>query len=223
MMNNVNDNIKNNIKYGVKGITEKKCRIKICGLKRPEDIQAVNAAKPDFCGFVIEVTKSPRCVMRDQVRKLVQDLHKDIIPVGVFVNAPPELPAQLLNEGTLAIAQLHGNEDEQYIRILRGMTDRPLIQAFSIKSTQDVDRACKSTADYILLDQGGGGTGKTFDWSLIPEITRPFFLAGGLGTENLEQAIRQVHPWAVDLSSSLETQGYKDPEKIRKAVEIVKI
>lgn len=198
-------------------------KIKICGLKRPEDIQAVNAVKPDFCGFVIEVTKSSRCVTREQVRELVRGLHKDIIPVGVFVNAPPELPAQLLNEGTLGIAQLHGNEDEAYIRILREMTDKPLIQAFSIRSTQDVRRACKSTADYILLDQGSGGTGKTFDWSLIPQISRPFFLAGGLGPDNLEQAIRQVHPWAVDLSSSLETQGYKDPEKIRRAVESVKI
>lgn len=198
-------------------------KIKICGLKRPEDIQAVNAVKPDFCGFVIEVTKSSRCVTREQVRELVRGLHKDIIPVGVFVNAPPELPAQLLNEGTLGIAQLHGNEDEAYIRILREMTDKPLIQAFSIRSTQDVLRACKSTADYILLDQGSGGTGKTFDWSLIPQISRPFFLAGGLGPDNLEQAIRQVHPWAVDLSSSLETQGYKDPEKIRRAVESVKI
>lgn len=198
-------------------------KIKICGLKRPEDIQAVNAVKPDFCGFVIEVTKSSRCVTREQVRELVRGLHKDIIPVGVFVNAPPELPAQLLNEGTLEIAQLHGNEDEAYIHILREMTDKPLIQAFSIRSTRDVRRACKSTADYILLDQGGGGTGKTFDWSLIPQISRPFFLAGGLGPDNLEQAIRQVHPWAVDLSSSLETQGYKDPEKIHRAVESVKI
>lgn len=200
----------------------RKVRIKICGLKRPQDIEAVNAAKPDFCGFVIEVSKSSRCVTREQVRELVKGLHKDIIPVGVFVNAPVELPAMLLEEGTISIAQLHGSEDEEYIRKLREMTRKPLIQAFSIRNAQDVERECGSTADYILLDQGSGGTGKTFDWSLIPEISRPFFLAGGLGTENLEQAIRQVQPWAVDLSSSLETGGYKDPEKMRKAVEIVR-
>ncbi len=197
-------------------------KIKICGLKRPEDILAVNEAKPDFCGFVIEVARSPRCVTREQVRELVRGLHRDIIPVGVFVNAPPQLPAELLNEGTLGIAQLHGNEDEAYIRTLREMTDKPLIQAFSVRSTRDVERACQSMADYILLDQGGGGTGRTFDWSLIPEITRPFFLAGGLGPENLQQAIQQVHPWAVDLSSSLETEGRKDPEKMRRAVACVK-
>lgn len=200
----------------------RKVRIKLCGLKRPQDIVAVNEVRPDFCGFVIEVSKSSRCVTRDQVRELVKGLHKDIIPVGVFVNAPVELPAMLLEEGTISIAQLHGSEDEEYIRKLREMTDKPLIKAFSIQNAQDVERACVSTADYILLDRGSGGTGKTFDWSLIPEISRPFFLAGGLGTENLEQAIRQVHPWAVDLSSSLEIGGYKDPDKMRKAVEIVR-
>lgn len=201
---------------------DNKVRIKICGLKRQEDIVAVNEAKPDFCGFVIEVSKSSRCVTRNQVRELVKSLHKDIIPVGVFVNAPVKLPAMLLEEGTISIAQLHGSEDEEYIKKLREMTDKPLIKAFSIRNAQDVERACQSPADYILLDQGRGGTGKTFDWTLIPEISRPFFLAGGLGTENLEQAIHQVRPWAVDMSSSLETGGYKDPGKMRKAVEIVR-
>lgn len=201
---------------------KRETKIKICGLKRSEDIRAVNRVKPDFCGFVIEVTKSSRCVSRDQVRELVKGLHKEIIPVGVFVNSSPELPAQLLNEGTLGIAQLHGSEDEEYIRTLRKMTDKPLIQAFSVRTAQDIERACKSSADYILLDQGGGGTGKTFDWSLIPRISRPFFLAGGLGIDNLEKAICQVRPWAVDLSSSLETNGCKDSEKIKKAVEIVR-
>ena len=80
----------------------------------------------------------------------------------------------------------------------------------------------KSPADYILLDQGGGGTGQTFDWSLIPEIDRPFFLAGGLGADNLETAVRTIHPYAVDLSSSVETDGVKDPEKIRKLMETIR-
>lgn len=197
-------------------------KIKICGLKRPEDIQAVNAVKPDFCGFVIEVPKSSRCVSREQVRELTKGLLPNILPVGVFVNAPVELPAQLLNEGTIAIAQLHGKEDEAYIRELRKLTDKPLIQAFSVRTAEDVERACASTADYILLDQGSGGTGKTFDWSLVNGIERPFFLAGGLSVENLEQAVRELNPWAVDLSSSLEVDGKKDPARIRAAVEIVR-
>lgn len=197
-------------------------KIKICGLKRQEDIQAVNIAKPDFCGFVIEVPKSARCVSRNQVRELAAALDPEILPVGVFVNAPAELAAQLLNEGTLAIAQLHGKEDETYIRSLRELTDKPLIQAFSVRTTEDIRRACASTADYILLDQGSGGTGKTFDWSLVNGMERPFFLAGGLSVENLEQAVRELKPWAVDLSSSLEVDGKKDADKIRRAVEIVR-
>lgn len=197
-------------------------KIKICGLKRQEDILAVNEAKPDFCGFVIEVPKSSRCVSRELVRELTKGLHADVLPVGVFVNAPAELPAQLLNEGTLAVAQLHGKEDEAYIQELRRLTDKPLIQAFSVRTMEDIERACASTADYILLDQGSGGTGKTFDWSLVKGIERPFFLAGGLSVENLEQAVRRLNPWAVDLSSSLEVEGKKDAGRIQAAVEIVR-
>ena len=144
------------------------------------------------------------------------------MPVGVFVNAPVELPAQLLNEGTIALAQLHGQEDESYIRELKTYTDKLIIKAFSIKTAEDIEKALQSPADYILLDQGGGGTGKTFDWSLIPEIQRPFFLAGGIGASNLGQAIREIHPYAVDLSSSVETEKRKDPMKIRQVVDIVR-
>ena len=197
-------------------------KIKICGLKRPEDIQAVNEAKPDFAGFVIEVPKSRRNVSAGEVRQLTKGLSEQIQAVGVFVNAPGELVAGLLNDGTLALAQLHGNEDEAYIQQLRQMTDKPLIQAFSIRTEADIERALQSSADYLLLDQGGGGTGQCFDWSLVPELTRPFFLAGGLGVDNLSEAISQVKPWAVDLSSSLETDGVKDPAKIQAAVTLVR-
>ena len=197
-------------------------RIKICGLACPEDIQAVNEAKPDFCGFIVEFPKSRRNVTADQLRKLREQLDERILPAGVFVNAPSELPAMLLNEGTIALAQLHGQEDEEYITRLKGMTDQLLIKAFSIKTEADVDQALRSGADYILLDQGAGGTGETFDWNLVPSIKRPWFLAGGLGCDNLESAIHLLHPWAVDLSSSVETDGHKDPDKILKAVQAVR-
>ena len=197
-------------------------KIKICGLKRPEDIQAVNEAKPDFAGFVIEVPKSRRNVSAEQVRELAKGLAEQTEAVGVFVNAPLELVAGLLEDGTLALAQLHGGEDEAYIRELRQMTDKPLIQAFSIRTKADIERALQSTADYLLLDQGDGGTGRCFDWSLVPELARPFFLAGGLSVSNLSEAISQVKPWAVDLSSSLETDGVKDPIKIQAAVKMVR-
>lgn len=195
-------------------------KIKICGLRSLRDIEAVNAAGPDFAGFVVEAPGSRRSVDRRELRELAGKLGKEIISAGVFVNAPAELVAELLEEGTLGVAQLHGQEDAAYIRRLRRLTDKPLIQAFSIRTKEDVRRALESEADYLLFDQGSGGTGLTFDWSLILEVTRPFFLAGGLGEGNLEKAVLKVRPWAVDLSSSLETDGRKDPEKIRRAVEL---
>ena len=196
-------------------------KIKICGLSHPEDITYINEAKPDYCGFIIDVPKSRRNVSISKVRELVQNLESQICPVGVFVNKDCGEVAQLLNEGTIQIAQLHGQEDEAYIRRIQKNTGHQVIKAFSVKTAQDIENALKSPADYILLDQGGGGTGQTFDWSLIPEIDRPFFLAGGLGVENLETAVRTIHPYAVDLSSSVETDGMKDRDKILKAVQLV--
>ena len=199
---------------------QQRTKIKICGLKRPEDITYVNEAKPDYCGFIIEFPKSSRNVTGVQVRELTARLASDIIPVGVFVNAVPERVEELLLDGTIHIAQLHGQEDETYIRRIQKSTGHQVIKAFSVKTAQDIENALKSPADYILLDQGSGGTGQTFDWSLIPEIDRPFFLAGGLGVENLETAVRTIHPYAVDLSSSVETDGMKDRDKILKAVRL---
>ena len=178
--------------------------------------------RSDYCGFIIEFPSSFRSVTADEVRELVKELDPEIRPVGVFVNAPMELVRTLLDDGTLALAQLHGQEDESYIRELKTYTDKLIIKAFSIKIAEDIEKALQSSADYILLDQGGGGTGKTFDWSLIPEIQRPFFLAGGIGASNLGQAIREIHPYAVDLSSSVETEKRKDPMKIRQVVDIVR-
>ena len=93
-----------------------------------------------------------------------------------------------------------------------------LIKAFSIKTREDVEKAKKSSADYILLDHGKGGTGESFDWSLIRNMDRPYFLAGGLNAENVEQAILQTHPFAVDISSGVETDGVKDPKKITECI-----
>lgn len=196
-------------------------KIKICGLRRPEDIEYVNRAKPDFCGFIIDFPKSHRSLTKEQVRTLVQKLDKEIIPVGVFVNPPVELAEELLYDGTIRMAQLHGQETEEDIRYLQKKTGKPVIKAFRIRSERDVQEALKSSADYILLDQGYG-TGKTFDWNLVPEIDRPWFLAGGLTVENLPEAIEKLHPWAVDLSSSVEIKGCKDEELIRRTVEVVR-
>ena len=119
--------------------------------------------------------KSFRSVTADEVRELVKNLSPEIQPVGVFVNASMELVRSLLDDGTLAMAQLHGQENESYIAELKAHTDKPVIKAFSIKTADDMENALQSPADYILLDQGSGGTGKTFDWSLIPKIRTSIF------------------------------------------------
>lgn len=197
-------------------------RIKICGLSRMEDIEAVNEAKPDYCGFIVEYEKSFRSISVEQLRRLVSRLDPSVLPVGVFVNAPIELPVGLLLDGTLALAQLHGQEDGDYVGEVRERGGKPVIKAFSVKGAADIDRALQSPADYILLDQGSGGTGKPFDWSLVPEIRRPYFLAGGLGEDNLREAIMRLHPYAVDVNSGVETDGKKDREKILRAVGIAR-
>lgn len=197
-------------------------KIKICGLSRPCDVDYVNEAKPDFCGFIIGVPKSRRNVTPEKVRQLVKTLSPEIAPVGVFVNAPVEEIAGLTQDGTLQYVQLHGQEDEAYLAALRQKVTVPIIQAFKVTGTEDVRRAEQSTADYILLDNGSGGTGKTFDWSNLRNVTRPYILAGGLGPENLGQAVKQLAPWGTDLSSGVETDGYKDREKILAAVRAVR-
>lgn len=195
---------------------EEKTKIKICGLTRLEDIDAVNELKPDYVGFVF--AKSRRQITKEHAVTLRRYLNPEIQAVGVFVNELPAIVAGYLEEGVIDLAQLHGKESEEYIHGLRFRTGGEIIQAFSIKTKEDVERAKKSSADYILLDHGKGGTGEVFDWSLIENVERPYFLAGGLYAGNVEQAISQNHPFAVDISSGVETDGLKDKEKIRECI-----
>lgn len=196
-------------------------KIKLCGLKRPQDIQAANELLPAYIGFVF-APKSRRYVHPDRAEELRRMLNPDIIPVGVFVNETPETVAALLDRGIIDIAQLHGKEDAAYIRRLRQLTKKPLIQAFRIDTPADVAAAQASTADYVLLDSGTGGTGTSFDWSLLQNIQRPYFLAGGLTPENVGGAVATLHPYAVDVSSGIETDGAKDKEKMTHFVRAVR-
>lgn len=208
---------------GWDGKGERKTKIKICGLSRVEDIGYVNEARPDYCGFVIGVPSSRRNVSVTQLVRLRQRLSEKICPVGVFVNTEPELIAKLLNDGVIDAAQLHGSEDEAYIARLRDMTDKPLIRAFSVKNLADLEAAQMSSADLVLLDHGKGGTGAAFDWELLRHWkNRPYILAGGLSAENIPEAVRKYHPYAVDLSSSVETEVKKDRRKILAAVAAVR-
>lgn len=209
-------------------------KIKICGLKRIEDVEMVNRYLPDFCGFIIDFPKSHRNLTPEKVRELVKYLNKDkVIPVGVFVNEKPEIVAELLNEGTIWAAQLHGDEDNAYISKLRSLTDKVIMKAFAIKSEEVFSAVNQTHADYILLDQGQG-SGETFDWSLLGSTAakeilasdtinkKKWFLAGGLNQNNIEKAIKLFHPYAVDLSSAVETDNFKDEEKVKNIIEIVR-
>ena len=188
-------------------------KIKLCGLTRPCDIEAVNELQPDYVGFVF-AKKSRRYVSPEKAEELKAMFAPGIQAVGVFVNEEPEQIVSLLEAGTIDVAQLHGQEDEREIRRLRELTDHPLIQAFRIDTEQDVERANASTADYVLLDSGAGGTGTVFDWDLLQAIRRPYFLAGGLDTENLGTVKAKLNPYGIDVSSGIETDGYKDKEKM---------
>ena len=194
--------------------------IKMCGLTRKCDIKAVNEIKPEYIGFVFW-TKSKRYISPEKAFELKKLLDKNIKAVGVFVDESIEKVAELLENDIIDIAQLHGNEDDDYIKNLRELTDKPVIQAFRIRSADDIQKAAESTADMILLD-AGMGDGKIFDWSLIKEIKRPYFLAGGLNCENVANAVKTLQPYAVDVSSGIETDGFKDMKKMTEFSAIVR-
>lgn len=188
-------------------------KIKLCGLSRPCDIETANRLLPEYIGFVF-APKSKRYVPPETAAALKGLLHPSIQAVGVFVREEPEQVARLLRDGIIDIAQLHGGEDAAYVRVLRRLTDRPILQAFRVDSAADVAAAQKSEADMILLDAGAGGTGTAFDWTLLRDIRRPYFLAGGLHPGNVREAMERLSPYAVDVSSGIETDGRKDADKM---------
>lgn len=190
-------------------------KIKICGLTRRCEIDYVNEAKPDYIGFVFW-EKSRRYVTKEQAKRLKERLDPGILAVGVFVNERPEKIAELVNTGVIDLIQLHGEEDEEYVHKLKKMTDRPVIKAVQIKKENN-GRMPEFTADYYLLDSGKG-SGQTLDWDSLPAIDSPWFLAGGISAENVQDAIENLHPYAVDFSSSVETDGCKDRDKILEIV-----
>ena len=228
-------------------------RVKLCGMSREEDVDAVMAACPDLCGFIVDFPKSHRNVSPERVAELTARMdaaeaaaaeaaadaaaaataaEPDAAPtasaripvwrVGVFVDEPALELVRIVRASGLDLVQLHGHEDAAYVEELRALApELGLIQAFKVRTPDDVERACASPADLVLLDNGQG-TGEAFDWSLCARAARPFMLAGGLAPENVASAIRQVRPWGVDMSSGIETGRVKDPAKIQAAVAAVR-
>lgn len=198
-------------------------KLKFCGLTREADIRAANETRPDYIGFVF--AESRRRVTDEQAARLRALLSPGIQAVGVFVNDDPTHIALLANRGVIDLIQLHGGESAAYIRRLRTMTAAPIICALRVGKQTDIKRAESNLVDFLLLDtytkDAYGGSGRTFDWSLIGEVGKPYFLAGGLNESNIPHAMR-TGAYALDLSSGIETDGVKDAEKMRRVAALVK-
>lgn len=189
--------------------------IKFCGLKREEDILAANSILPEYVGFVF-YKKSKRYVTADEAEGLAKKLNSCIIKVGVFVDEPISYIVDLVKRGIIDAVQLHGAETEEYIIELKSkLPDTTIIKAIIITDEKDIENANRSAADFCLAD-GGAGTGKAFDHSLLRGLNKRFFLAGGLTPENVNEVIKKVAPFAVDVSSGIETDGVKDIDKMKR-------
>ncbi|MGN0035284.1 MAG: phosphoribosylanthranilate isomerase [Coriobacteriales bacterium] len=207
------------------------CRIKTCGMSRDEDVDAVNEARPDLVGFIVDVPRSRRTVTPGRFSRLAGRVEVGTVGetgacvrVGVFVDEPLCNLTQIVLQTarrSIDVVQLHGHEDDAYVDELHERTGIGVIQAFQLHEEQDARRAQASHADLVLLDSGQG-SGTAFDWSYARLVDRPFLLAGGLAPLTIARAVAEVHPWGVDLSSGLESGVHKDPAKIRAAVEAVR-
>lgn len=199
-------------------------KLKICGLKRHEDAEFLNEFKPDFAGFVFAGTK--RKIDFETAKALREILDPEIRTVGVFVNAEIDFIRRLADERVIDFVQLHGDEDNDYIGKLREVCNLPIIKAQRIASREDIRHY---DSDYYLFDTKRtgeyGGTGESFDWSVLSGIEKPFFLAGGINLGNLDEALRvagEKSAFALDISSGVETDGFKDKQKIQETVRRVR-
>lgn len=225
-------------------------RIKICGLKRMEDVMAVNEYKPEYIGFIFANTK--RFITDETAASLKKALDPSIRAVGVFVNEPILHVAKLAIERTIDMIQLHGQEDLSYVNQLKEIlaekmpgTKVPMIKAVRIDAAMEViegkeqeildknqkliEEAKALGVDYLLFDSKVkgvlGGSGKRFDIQGLPpdeDIGMPYFLAGGVGLHNVSQLIQKRNPFGIDVSSAVETEGYKDKEKIKAMIQAVR-
>lgn len=202
-------------------------KIKICGLRRMQDIEYANMLMPDYIGFIL-AEGFMRSITAEEAGKFAERLDSGIIRTGVFVNQPEEVVAWFVNNGIIQCVQLHGNEDNAYTSRLGQITSNRcnIIKAARIRNSRDIARAAGYKCDYLLLDAGtgeqAGGNGTEFDWNLVKDINKPFFLAGGIFAANARKAIEITHPYALDASSGMETGGYKDFGKMKEFIDTVR-
>ena len=194
-------------------------RVKICGINSPEDVEIVNELKPDYVSFAFY--KNKRQVTYEKARKLKQILDKDIRVIGVFVDENTNVVASAANDDLLDVIEFHGNEGPGEIERIKAFTEKPIIQGFRIRSRADVELALDSHADSILM-YSDSESGVPMDWKLLKNVTRPYFLAGGLNADNIEKAIKICHPFAVSVTTGVETDGIKDREKMAAFIKIAR-
>ena len=225
-------------------------KVKMCGISKVETIPAIIDAKPDYMGLVFAPSK--RQVTVEQAKTLVEELYKQnvvgnnseaeqtesvtsldtassktIKTVGVFVNETIDNLLKIAEEVKLDVIQLHGDEVESFIQILKEQSNVEVWKAVQVRSAADAEKWIDSSADMLLFDayhkDERGGTGEVFDWSSLDEFERPFMLAGGIDSTNVARAIRTVRPYGLDISSGIETEGVKDDEKMKAFTNIVRI
>ena len=190
-------------------------KVKICGLSTASAVETACQAGADYIGFVF--AESRRRVSLEQAQKLAALVPPAVRKVGVFVSPSLSELQEAISVANLDLVQIHGDFDEE----LLPQIGRPVIRAYQVKGAlKDVSQK----ADYLLFDAPLAGSGQTFDWQSFDknQIHRPFFIAGGLNAGNVREAIQSFAPYAVDVSSGVETDGQKDLEKIKEFIERVK-
>ena len=198
-------------------------KVKICGLMESVHVKAAVEAGADAIGFVF--AESSRRVSINEARELARAIPDNVMKIGVFVDATKEEIERTYNEVPLDFIQFHGNETPEFIESI-GL---PSINALSVRSVEDVEKAARYQTDYYLFDAPGtvykGGSGVTFDWELLKGSgirAERLILAGGLNAENVGEAIRRVNPFMVDVSSGVERDKRKDEALIHEFVRAVK-
>ncbi len=203
-------------------------KIKVCGIRRIEDIEYVNNSRPDYVGFVF--AESKRRVSVETVITLGSKLGRGIKKVGIFVNEAAESVMDTAKRCSLDVVQLHGSETPEYVENLQRMIKKDLKlnvevwKAIRVKDIRSIEQMECFKADAFVLDAFSegiyGGTGKAFDWGIAIEAKKhgKVFLAGGLNLQNVQEAVKAVKPYGVDVSSGVETDGFKDRQKVREFI-----